>query len=144
MGQMKVKTKSGGQVKSNQQAVATKLKKVDIKRANVVIKSTFNNTSIFVYHPENGNLLIWSSSGRSGFKGTRKGTPHAAGVTANNIGQQAQDMGIEEISIAVKGIGQGRDRAIRGLASSGLEVVELIDKTPTPHNGTRPKKPRKP
>ncbi len=144
MGQMKVQTKSGDQVKSNQQAVATKLKKVDTKKAKVVIKSTFNNTSIFVYHPENGNLLIWSSSGRSGFKGTRKGTPHAAGITANNVGQQAQDLGIEKISIVVKGIGQGRDRAIRGLASSGLEVESLADETPTPHNGPRPKKPRKP
>jgi len=144
MGQMRVQTKDGGQVKSNRQAVATRVKKADSKKTKAVIKSTFNNTSIFLYHSQNGNLLVWSSSGRSGFKGTRKGTPYAAGVTANNVGQQALEMGIEEVEVVVKGIGQGRDRAIRGLASSGLEIVSLTDATPIPHNGTRAKKPRKP
>lgn len=141
---MRVQTKGGGQVKSNKQAVATKIKNAGTSKAKVVVKSTFNNTSIFLYHPENGELLIWSSSGRSGFKGTRQGTPYAAGVTANNVGQQAQEIGIKEVDIVIKGIGQGRDRAIRGLASSGLEITSLTDATPIPHNGTRAKKPRKP
>lgn len=143
MGQIKIKTKKGENVGSNKKAVLTKVKKVDTNRARIIIKSTFNNTSVFMYHPDDGNLLIWSSSGRSGFKGTRKGTPYAAGVTASNVSQQALDMGIKQVDISVKGIGQGRDQAIRAIASSGLEIESIKDETPIPHNGPRAKKPRK-
>jgi small subunit ribosomal protein S11 len=143
MGQMRVQTKQGGDVKSNKKAVATKVKQAGTNKAKVVIKSTFNNTSVFLYNSQNGELLVWSTSGRSGFKGTRKGTPYAAGVTASNVAQQALDLGIKEVEISVKGIGQGRDQAIRAIANSGLEIDSLKDNTPIPHNGPRAKKPRK-
>lgn len=143
MGQMRVKTKKGDRVKSSQEAAATKKKRVDTPSAIFGIKSTFNNTNIFVHHPKTGQLLLWASSGRSGFKGTRKGTPYAAGVTANNIAQQALAMGIRKAIVNIKGIGQGREQAIRGLANSGLEIISLQDQTPIPHNGCRPKKVRR-
>jgi small subunit ribosomal protein S11 len=143
MGQMRVKTKQGDRVRSEQKAVRAKKKKINIDRAVFTIKSTFNNTSVFVYHPRNGELLLWSSSGRSGFKGTRKGTPYAAGVTANNVAQQALDLGIKKADVFIRGIGQGREQAVRGLANSGLEIMTLKDNTPLPHNGCRPKKIRR-
>jgi len=143
MGQMRVKTKKGDRVKSSREAVLSKNKRIDTSSAVFVIKSTFNNTNIFAHHPKNGQLLLWTSSGRSGFKGTRKGTPYAAGVTANNIAQQALAIGIKKAIVTINGIGQGREQAIRGLANGGLEIVSLTDKTPIPHNGCRPKKIRK-
>ena len=143
MGQMRVKTKKGDRVRSTREAVKTKRKQLDTNQANFSIKSSFNNTSIFVHHSKTGEMILWASSGRSGFKGTRKGTPYAAGVTANSIAQQAIDMGIKKAAVSVRGIGQGREQAIRGLASSGLELVSLVDETPIPHNGCRPKKVRR-
>jgi len=143
MGQMRVQTKKGDQVKSKKSAVRSKKKKLDTNQAIFSIKSTFNNTSIFVTHPDNGELIIWSTCGRSGFKGTRKGTPFAAGVTASNVAQQAMDMGITKAMVCVKGIGQGREQAIRGLANSGLDIIGLKDITPIPHNGCRAKKVRR-
>ena len=143
MGQMRVKTKKGDQVRSEKKVVRAKKKRIDINQAIFTIKSTFNNTSIFVYNPENGEMLLWSSAGRSGFKGTRKGTPYAAGVTANNIAQEALELGIKKADVLIKGIGQGREQAVRGLVNSGLEIMMLKDNTPLPHNGCRAKKVRR-
>ena len=106
------------------------------------IRATFNNTLITISDPE-GNVVTWSSAGKIGFKGSRKGTPFAAQVAAQGAGSQARDMGMRTIEVEVKGPGSGRESAIRALASTGLEVKSITDVTPIPHNGCRPRKRRR-
>ncbi|MDP7420463.1 MAG: 30S ribosomal protein S11 [bacterium] len=106
------------------------------------IQSTFNNTIITITDP-NGNTVAWSSSGTTGFKGSRKGTPFAAGLAAEKAGKDAMNQGMREISCLVKGPGSGREAAIRSLQAIGLEVTLIKDVTPIPHNGCRPPKRRR-
>ena len=106
------------------------------------IKATFNNTIITISDPE-GNVVTWSSAGRIGFKGSRKGTPFAAQVAGKNAGQQARDVGMRTIDVEVRGPGAGRESAIRALSAAGLDVKSLRDVTPIPHNGCRPPKRRR-
>ena len=106
------------------------------------IKATFNNTVITISDPE-GNVLTWSSAGRIGFKGSRKGTPFAAQVAGKNAGGLAMDLGMRSVDVEVKGPGAGRESAIRALAASGIEVKSIRDVTPIPHNGCRPPKRRR-
>ena len=124
--------------------VAKKKKKV---KRNVVsgiahIQATFNNTIVTITDPD-GNVLCWSSAGESGFKGTRKGTPFAAQLAAENAAKKAIAMGMKEIDVRVKGPGPGRETAIRALQSAGLKVKSIRDVTPIPHNGCRPPKRRR-
>ncbi len=124
--------------------VAKKKKKV---KRNVVsgiahIQATFNNTIVTITDPD-GNVLCWSSAGESGFKGTRKGTPFAAQLAAENAAKKAMSMGMKEIDVRVKGPGPGRETAIRALQSAGLRVKSIRDVTPIPHNGCRPPKRRR-
>src|SRR6186997_3058131 len=90
-----------------------------------------------------GNILAWSSAGRIGFKGSRKGTPFAAQVAAQNAAQIAQEHGVRSVDVKVKGPGAGRESAIRALAASGLDIKSIKDVTPIPHNGCRPPKRRR-
>ena len=106
------------------------------------IKATFNNTVITISDPE-GNVLTWSSAGRIGFKGSRKGTPFAAQVAGKNAGGLAKDLGMRSVDVEVKGPGAGRESAIRALAATGIEVKSIRDVTPIPHNGCRPPKRRR-
>ena len=106
------------------------------------IKATFNNTIITISDPE-GNVVTWSSAGRIGFKGSRKGTPFAAQVAGKNAGQQARDVGMRTLDVEVRGPGAGRESAIRALSAAGLDVRSLRDVTPIPHNGCRPPKRRR-
>ncbi|HYU34025.1 MAG TPA: 30S ribosomal protein S11 [Thermoanaerobaculia bacterium] len=106
------------------------------------IQATFNNTIVSIADPE-GNLLAWSSAGRIGFKGSRKGTPFAAQVAAQNAGNNVRDVGMRSVDVMVKGPGAGRESAIRALQASGLEVKSIKDVTPIPHNGCRPRKRRR-
>ena len=108
----------------------------------VNIQATFNNTIVSISDPE-GNLLSWSSAGRIGFKGSRKGTPFAAQVAAQNAGNNVKDVGMRSVDVMVKGPGAGRESAIRALQASGLEVKSIKDVTPIPHNGCRPRKRRR-
>jgi len=108
----------------------------------VNIQATFNNTIVSISDPE-GNLLSWSSAGRIGFKGSRKGTPFAAQVAAQNAGNNVRDVGMRSVDVMVKGPGAGRESAIRALQASGLEVKSIKDVTPIPHNGCRPRKRRR-
>jgi len=124
--------------------VAKKKKKV---KRNVVsgiahIQATFNNTIVTITDSD-GNVLCWSSAGESGFKGTRKGTPFAAQLAAENAAKKAMSMGMKEIDVRVKGPGPGRETAIRALQSAGLRVKSIRDVTPIPHNGCRPPKRRR-
>ncbi|AAO89819.1 30S ribosomal protein S11 [Coxiella burnetii] len=107
------------------------------------IKATFNNTMISVSDPQ-GNVLCFRSAGGSGFKGSRKGTPYGAQMASEEVGRLARDnFDMRRIAVRVKGPGAGRDSAIRGLRSAGLEVIHLEDRTPLPHNGCRPRKKRR-
>src|SRR5215210_7154471 len=106
------------------------------------IQATFNNTIISIADPE-GNLLSWSSAGRIGFKGSRKGTPFAAQVAAQNAGANVKDVQMRSVDVLVNGPGAGRESAIRALQASGLEVKSIKDVTPIPHNGCRPRKRRR-
>ena len=106
------------------------------------IHSTFNNTIISITDKQ-GNLLSWSSGGNVGFKGTRKSTPFAAQMAAQAAAKVAQDCGLAELDVVVKGPGPGRESAIRSLQAAGLQVNMIKDETPIPHNGCRPPKRRR-
>jgi len=106
------------------------------------IQASFNNTLVTICDPE-GNVVTWSSAGRIGFKGSRKGTPFAAQVAGSNAAQQARDWGMRSADVQVKGPGSGRESAIRALQASGIEVKSIKDVTPIPHNGCRPRKRRR-
>ncbi len=106
------------------------------------IKASFNNT-IITLTDVYGNVISWSSSGRVGFKGSRKSTPYASSQAATEAAKRAMDMGLEKVSVEVKGPGSGRESAIRSLQAAGIEITSIRDVTPLPHNGCRPKKKRR-
>ena len=106
------------------------------------INATFNNTIITISDPS-GNVLAWSTSGSKGFRGSRKSTPFAAQVAAEDAIRKAQEHGIRSVSVLVKGPGSGRESALRALASAGVRVTAIRDVTPIPHNGCRPPKKRR-
>ena len=106
------------------------------------IAATFNNTIVAISDPM-GNVLAWSSAGRIGFKGSRKGTPFAAQVAAQNAGNLAKDAGVRTLDVEVRGPGAGRESAIRALAAAGVEIKSIRDVTPIPHNGCRARKRRR-
>jgi len=106
------------------------------------IQSTFNNTIVTISDNQ-GNVLAWSSAGQTGFKGSRKGTPFAAGLAAEAAARKAMEHGVKQVEVFVKGPGSGREAAIRALQSAGLEVNLIRDVTPIPHNGCRPPKRRR-
>jgi len=113
--------------------------KRNITHGQVHIKATFNNTIITITDQE-GAVLTWTSGGSVGFKGSRKSTPYAAQVAAEQAARQAGEMGIRKVDVIVRGSGSGRETAIRTLQNMGLEVTGIKDVTPVPHNGCRPKK----
>lgn len=125
-------------------ATAAKRKKKTLSDPNglAYIKATFNNVIVTITDI-NGNVLSWSTAGKQGFKGSRKNTPYAAQLSAENAAKDAYDMGLRKVNVFVKGPGSGREAAIRALASSGLEVSTIKDTTPIPHNGCRPPKRRR-
>ena len=106
------------------------------------IKSTFNNTIVSITDPQ-GNVISWASSGHVGFKGSRKSTPFAAQMAAENAARKAMDHGMKKVDVFVKGPGSGRETAIRSLQAAGLEVSSISDVTPQPFNGCRPPKRRR-
>ena len=106
------------------------------------IKASFNNTIVSIAD-ERGNVVSWSTAGANGFKGTKKGTPFAAQMTATAAARKAKDKGIRQVSVLVKGPGPGRETAIRALQASGISVTSIKDTTPIPHNGCRSPKPRR-
>ncbi|MCB8927002.1 MAG: 30S ribosomal protein S11 [Ardenticatenaceae bacterium] len=106
------------------------------------IFATFNNTIVTITDM-GGNTIAWSSAGNAGFKGSRKSTPYAARLAAQNAARVAQESGMQELDVIVKGPGPGREQAIRSLQASGIRVKSIRDITPVPHNGCRPKKKRR-
>jgi small subunit ribosomal protein S11 len=106
------------------------------------IKASFNNTLVTITDPQ-GNVIVWSSGGSVGFKGTKKSTPYAAQIAASTAAKKAKELGITDIEVLVKGPGPGREGAIRSLQAAGLSVKRVKDVTPSPHNGCRPRKKRR-
>lgn len=125
---------------------ATKSKRRKIKRSlpkgQVHIHSTFNNTIISITD-DKGNVVAWSSSGSAGFKGSRKSTPYAAQMATEKVITTAKDFGLKRVDVFVKGIGNGRESAIRALVAAGIDIASIKDVTGVPHNGCRPRKPRR-
>lgn len=113
-----------------------------VERARLYIKSSFNNTMLSATDDQ-GNLFAWSSTGRAGFKGSKKSTPFAASQAATLIVEKMHEAQTKEISIFVSGVSSGRDAAIRAFSNAGFKIVLIKDTTPIPHNGCRPKKPRR-
>jgi small subunit ribosomal protein S11 len=136
-------------VKKNSSGVDNALKarslakavKKKIVEATLFVESSYNNTRLSLCDRA-GNVLAWSSSGALGFKGAKKGTPFAASKIGELIGEKAQQIGVKEVNVVVKGVGSGRESAIRAFSTFGVEVIAIVDKTPVPHNGPKPRKPR--
>jgi small subunit ribosomal protein S11 len=114
----------------------------DVPRALAHIQATFNNTIITITDPK-GDVMTWSSAGTVGFKGSRKSTPYAAQLAAQQVARQAMDMGVRELDVFIKGPGPGREAAVRALQAAGIAVTSISDVTRVPHNGCRPPKKRR-
>ena len=114
----------------------------NIAHGHAHIKSTFNNTIVSITDPS-GAVIAWASAGHVGFKGSRKSTPFAAQMAAESAARRAQEHGMRKVDVFVKGPGSGRETAIRSLQAAGLEVGQIADVTPQPHNGCRPPKRRR-
>ncbi|MEE8424723.1 MAG: 30S ribosomal protein S11 [Elusimicrobiota bacterium] len=110
--------------------------------AKAFVQCSFNNTIVTITD-DRGATLCWASAGGAGFKGTKKGTPFAAQMTAAKAGRRAVELGVKQVSVFVKGPGPGRETAVRALQAAGLHVVSLKDVSPVPHNGCRPPKQRR-
>jgi len=116
--------------------------KKNIPEAQAHIHSTYNNTVVSITDV-NGNVISWASAGTIGYKGSKKKTPFAAGQSAEAAARVAMDSGVKKVEVFVKGLGSGRENAIRSLQAAGLEITAINDETPVPHNGCRPpKRPR--
>ena len=116
--------------------------KKNVPEGRAYIHSTFNNTIVTITDKD-GNAISWASAGTLGFKGSKKSTPFAAGMSAEATGKAVYDMGMRKVEVYVKGLGSGKETAIRSLQTAGLEITSISDVTPIPHNGCRPpKRPR--
>lgn len=130
---------------SKTSAAASKRKKkkqVTDPNGMAFVKATFNNVIVTITDAD-GNVLAWSSAGKEGFKGSRKNTPYAAQLSAETAAKTAYEMGLRKVEVFVKGPGSGREAAVRAMASAGLDVSSIKDRTPIPHNGCRPPKRRR-
>ncbi|MBO8161940.1 MAG: 30S ribosomal protein S11 [Thermosipho sp. (in: Bacteria)] len=127
--------------KKTRRASTKKKRKIAIDHGVVHIKSTYNNTIVTLTDPD-GKVITWGSGGTAGFEGTRKGTPYAAQLAADQVAKEAVRLGIKKVDILVKGPGSGREAAIRTFQAVGLEIGTIRDVTPIPFNGCRPKKKR--
>lgn len=130
-----------GEEKKGYQKRKKKIKR-QIQKGQAHIQCTYNNTMISITDL-NGGILAWSSSGLLGFKGAKKSTPYAATQVAADVAEKVKKYGVQELEVYIKGVGSGREASIRSLAARGFDLVLIKDITPIPHNGCRPKKPRR-
>ncbi len=128
-------------------AKLTKTTKKRVKRSltegKAFIHASYNNTIVTITDMA-GNTVAWSSAGSIGYKGSKKGTPYAAQLAAADATRKAQNMGVSQVDIVIRGTGSGREQAIRSIQATGVTVRTIIDDTPTPHNGCRPRKRKRP
>ena len=127
---------------ANPKTPTKRSKKVGEAEGVAHIKATFNNTIITIADNQ-GNVIVWASAGKAGFKGSKKSTPFAATVAAEQVGREAVGMGVKRLDVRVQGPGSGRESAIQALAAVGLQIKSIQDVTPLPHNGCRPPKKRR-
>jgi|TARA_B100000029_G_C17108846_1_gene790758 small subunit ribosomal protein S11 len=124
-------------------AKTTKKQKVNVSAEGYVyIKTSFNN-SIITYTNKEGDVISWSTAGKMGFRGSKKNTPYASQQASSDAGKKAYDAGLRRVKVKIKGPGAGREAAIRAISTVGIDVTEIIDVTPLPHNGCRPSKQRR-
>ncbi len=140
MGKTKIITKEEGAADATPKTVKTPKKK--IVAGTLHVEATFNNTKVVLSDKE-GNTLFWTSAGALGFKGAKKGTPFAASKAGAVIGEKAKALGIKEVDVVIKGVGSGREPTVRAFMAYDIEISSVRDMTPVPHNGPKPKKPRR-
>ncbi len=141
MGKKRI-VKKGEEGSSDNKSGASSVSKKRADTGILNVQSTYNNTKV-VLTDVKGNTLCWSSSGSLGFRGAKKGTPFAAAKVGEIVGTKGLAMGIKEVAVVVKGVGSGRESAIRGFIAKGINLTSVKDTTPVPHNGPKPKKPRR-
>ena len=137
-----VETKEATNTETTTPKATLKVPKKKIVSGTLHVEATFNNTKIVLSDKE-GNTLFWTSAGALGFKGAKKGTPFAASKAGSIIGEKAKALGIKEVDVKVKGVGSGREPTIRAFMAYDIEITGVNDVTPVPHNGPKPKKPRR-
>lgn len=143
MGKRRILKKQGSGVDSGKRdRTLSKISKRQLTSATLHIDSTFNNTRVSL-SDKDGGIVMWSSSGSLGFTGNRKSTPFAAAKVGEVIGEKAATIGVKEVDVFIKGVGSGRESALRAFAGKGIQVSAIHDITPVPHNGPRPCKPRR-
>jgi small subunit ribosomal protein S11 len=143
MGKKRIVKKEGGGGDAGLKARAlAKSPKKKLEKGVLHIEATYNNTKLTLSDTF-GNTIMWSSSGTIGFAGARKSTPFAAAKVGELIGEKAAALGLKEAEAIIKGVGAGRESSLRGFSSKGITISRIVDITPVPHNGPRPKKPRR-
>jgi small subunit ribosomal protein S11 len=142
MGKKRIVKTDGDKAEGAKSSPVATVSKKKVEVGGLYIQSTYNNTKI-VLTDAKGAVLATSSSGSIGFKGAKKGTPFAAAKVGEILGAKAATMGMKEVAVVVKGVGSGRESGIRGFISKGVNIVSIKDVTPVPHNGPKPKKPRR-
>lgn len=141
MGKKRITTQEGTKETEPKVSVA-RVPKKKVVAGTLHVEATFNNTKV-VFSDKEGNALFWSSAGSLGFKGAKKGTPFAASKVGDVIGDKAETLGIKEADVVIKGVGSGREPAVRAFMAHNIELTMVKDATPVPHNGPKPKKPRR-
>ena len=136
------KTTEDKKVEGEVKAPVARVPKKKLTSGILCVEATFNNTKV-AFTDKSGNVIFWSSTGALGFKGAKKGTPFAASKAGDVVGDKAQTLGIKEADVVVKGVGSGREPAIRAFMAHGIEITSIKDATPVPHNGPKAKKPRR-
>jgi small subunit ribosomal protein S11 len=142
MGKKRITTTEGDKTAEGQPKAASVSAKKRVESGILHVQSTYNNTKVMLTDKQ-GNALMWGSSGGAGFRGAKKGTPFAAAKVGETLALKAANIGLKEISVVVKGVGSGRESAIRGFISKGVVITGIKDETPIPFNGPKPKKPRR-
>jgi len=142
MGKKRIVKKSETDNKRAKGASTIKVSRKRLDKGILHVQSTYNNTKVMLTDKK-GELVAWSSSGSLGFRGAKKGTPYAAAQVGEIVGDKAKIMGLTEVDVVVKGIGAGRESAIRAFVGKGFKINSIKDVTPIPHNGPKAKKPRK-
>lgn len=143
MGKKRIIRKSGGSVDQGLKSRSlARISKKNIVSGILYVHATYNNTKVLLTD-KGGNAVAWSSSGSLGFSGAKKGTPFAAAKVGELVGDKAAIIGVKEVDVIIRGVGSGRESALRGFASKGIELLKISDDTPIPHNGPRPPKPRR-
>ena len=142
MGKKRIVTTGGNESAEGKQKAVSGSSKKRLDSGILHVQSTYNNTKIMLTD-KSGNAVMWGSAGGAGFRGAKKGTPFAAAKVGETLGLRAAALGLKEIDVVVKGVGSGRESAIRGFVSKGFIINSIKDMTPVPFNGPQPKKPRR-